>query len=793
MASKIGRKLLVILAIIGGLLVYGAIIAYLWRGIEEALSYALLALCAMVAMVLVLRSVSSRTKTRLIQLQRAIERLEAGQRDHIAGDHHDEFALVSRAFNRMVDSSDAREGALREQNQTLMALNRRMETVLNATNDGVALLDRSGRFLLVNRRFCEMLGARAEDFWHRTIAEVKPLVFERLSKPERLMRCLSPSGEGTELDSASVVEDLVELTTTERRFLKVYAAPVRDDDGDPAGRLIALHDITREMEIDKMKTEFISVVSHELRTPLTSIKGYTDLLLTGQTGEINDLQKEFLGIVQGSASRLGNLINDILDISRIESGRMELKMEPVDYGRIVTDVLRLMKPAADDKDIAIDASFPENIPLVRGDADKITQILTNLLSNGIKYTPAGGWVKVYLEVTEGECITTCVQDSGIGISAADQKRLFQKFFRADNSLTREAGGTGLGLAIVKTMIELLGGTIWLESTPGVGSKFFYTLQLASGVECAGEDGLTDADGIAPARTQSSVLVERGLGLVLVAEHDSVLRDQLQHTLHRLGYGVVPVPDVSETLQRARQHRPNVILLDMMMPEQAGFRALRALRADPSTAMLPVIAFSLAGDPTQGKLALGAFSFLQKPVAAKDLSSTIRREVAAGAGALYLNPGGADESGKKPHLLLVACANASRAEKEIEEVSLLAKALSREGVSVQVAATPSEAVSRTVTEHPDVLVIDEEKGEGAHIFDLLLALKSEEDMARIPIVMLTPDIPERHLHFYLGTTSLESTAAIEYLSDQVARLLRGDDEPGASVEADETPDTQVLAA
>lgn len=780
MASKLGRKLLVILAIIGGLLVYGAVIAYLWRGIEEALSYALLALCAMVAMILVLRSVSFRTKTRLIQLKRAIESLETGQRDHVPGDGHDEFATVTRSFNRMVDTLAARETAIRDQNQTLMALNRRMETVLNATNDGVALLDRTGRFLLVNRRFCEMLGARAEDFWHRSIAEIKPLVFERLSKPERLMRCLGSEGGG-DLDPGSVVEDLVELTTTERRFLKVYAAPVRDDDGDLAGRLVALHDITREMEIDKMKTEFISVVSHELRTPLTSIKGYTDLLLTGQTGEVNDLQKEFLGIVQVSASRLGNLINDILDISRIESGRMEMKMEPVDYGRIVTDVLRLMKPAADEKDIAIDASFPENIPLVRGDADKITQILTNLLSNGVKYTPVGGWVKVYLEVTDGDCITTCVQDSGIGISPADQKRLFQKFFRADNSLTREAGGTGLGLAIVKTMIELLGGTIWLESAPGVGSKFFYTLQLATESDMAQDSGV--AEGAAPAKAQSSVLVDRGLGLVMVAEHDSSIRDQLQHTLHRLGYGVVPVPDVSEALQRARQHRPNAILLDMMMPEQAGFRALRALRADPSTAMLPIIAFSLAGDPAQGKLALGTFSFLRKPVAPRDLASTLKTQLRE-----------AGVSNHKPHLLLVSCAAGHRAEKEMAEVSALATSLAREGVSIQVASTPSEAVSRAVTEHPDALIIDEEKGESAQIFDLLLAMKSEEDMARIPIVMLTPDIPEEHLHFHLGITSFESTAAMEYLSDQVARLLRGD-EPAAdqSPETSDSTDTGRLAA
>ena len=275
-----------------------------------------------------------------------------------------------------------------------------------------------------------------------------------------------------------VAEEIIEITQPQHKFLQVYTAPVQGGNGEQLiGRIIALRDVTRERELDKIKTDFISVVSHELRTPLTSIKGYTDLLLSGAAGEMPALQHEFLSIIQTSTTRLTNLINDILDISRIESGRIDIRHEPVDYRQIVSDTLRLMRTTADEKEIHLEADLPASMPPVCGDADKVTQVLTNLVGNAIKYTPVGGRVNVRLEVAGDASVTTCVSDTGIGISPDDQKRLFQKFFRADNSSTREAGGTGLGLVIAKTIVELMGGAIWVDSEPGRGSRFSFTLPL----------------------------------------------------------------------------------------------------------------------------------------------------------------------------------------------------------------------------------------------------------------------------------------------------------------------------
>ena len=310
--------------------------------------------------------------TRLIQIQRGIEQVAQGRYDHLPAGAVDDFAGIAAAFDRLCDAVAQREASLRDQNVQLAGQMRRTELLLDATNDGIAFLDARHSFTFVNRRFCELLGLRPGTLRGVSVRELPLLLAEKMPQTERLLRALAPdAGDGI----GELVEDVIEVGTAKPFHLQVHSAPVRDETGQMAGRIVALHDSTREKELDKIKTEFISVVSHELRTPLTSIKGYTDLLLSGQTGEINEIQREFLGILQSSANRLGNLINDILDISRIEAGRLDVKQEPLDYGNLVSDMLRLMKAAADEKEISLDVSFPQELPRVLGDADKINQIL----------------------------------------------------------------------------------------------------------------------------------------------------------------------------------------------------------------------------------------------------------------------------------------------------------------------------------------------------------------------------------------------------------------------------------
>ena len=731
------RIVLAYLVPLAFMLLIGIVLIHLEGDEIRLRDYALGMVVVLIPAVIIGRLLTHPITLHLGQLRRGAERIEHGDyQSRVVASTGDEFADLARAFNHMADVIAEREGAQREQNGVLATLNHRFESVLNAANDGIAMLDRQGRFVLINRRFGELLGGRPEDLLRHAAEDASPLLLERLAHLSGRLAALLP---GDVQDERGVAEEIIALDGNDKRFLQFYTAPVQGEDGqETIGRILVLRDVTRERELDKMKTDFISVVSHELRTPLTSIKGYTDLLLSGATGKVTELQSEFLGIIQSSTTRLSNLINDILDISRIESGSIQIRHEPIDYRRIVSDTLRLMKAAADEKQISMDASLPETLPSVRGDTDKVTQVLANLVSNAIKYTPEGGWVKVSLEVTGEASVTTCVADSGIGVSDEDQPKLFQKFFRADNTSTREAGGTGLGLVIAKTIIELLGGAIWVESEPSRGSRFYFTLPLF--LEAAG--------GTGPAPV---ALPDRGIGLVLIVDDDAYVRGLIRHALHRRGYGTLEAANAEEAHQKARLHKPDAVTLDMMMPDMEGLRALRALKADRATSPIPVIVLSILGDPARGELVMGAFSFLQAPFSQAELLSVI-------GAALEARPG-CDKA-------LAVCKRDAPAGRDLAQAAL---GLQAEGVTLQLVETAPEAVAYVITESPALILLDSAASD-RELFDLLSALKAEDEAARIPIVLLTEDVSQEGLHFHSGAAAAADTALLESLCERLHRVI-----------------------
>ncbi len=230
--------------------------------------------------------------------------------------------------------------------------------------------------------------------------------------------------------------------------------------------------------IDELKSDFMATMSHELRTPLTSVIGYSDLLLSGATGELNEKQTAFVeSILRGGETLLG-LINDVLDLTKIESGRLELNKESVDLRAALLGVLPVVKPRAQEKRIRISTFLPTDLPLVLADPAKFNQILLNLLTNGIKYTHDNGNVSVEAR-PNGDFVEIWVNDTGIGIAKEDQGKVFQRFTQIDSSATRLQGGTGLGLAIVRELVELHGGSIRLQSKLGKGSSFVFTMPIAT--------------------------------------------------------------------------------------------------------------------------------------------------------------------------------------------------------------------------------------------------------------------------------------------------------------------------
>lgn len=232
------------------------------------------------------------------------------------------------------------------------------------------------------------------------------------------------------------------------------------------------------MNLDQLKSDFLATMSHELRTPLTSIIGYSDMLLSGMTGEVSDKQRGFLRSILNSGEALLNLINDILDLTKIEAGKLELNLEPVDLRATLVSVLSVVKPRARDKNLQISTFLPADLPPLWADSAKLGQVLLNLLTNAIKYTPETGRVGIEARPSVDGMVEIRVNDTGIGISAEDLDLIFERFTQIDSSSTRSQGGTGLGLAITRDLIHLHGGTIKVQSQPGRGSSFIFTLPQA---------------------------------------------------------------------------------------------------------------------------------------------------------------------------------------------------------------------------------------------------------------------------------------------------------------------------
>lgn len=363
-----------------------------------------------------------------------------------------------------------------------------IQAVLDAASDAMALISPDQRFLMVDQQFTEMFSLSSKEVLGQRFSKLQRELERAFADPAGFRKLVA----GSVADTKRQFKAIIEQCWPEQRKLELFSTPVRSANAEHLGRLYVFRDVTREREVDHMKSEFVSLVSHELRTPLTSIKGYIDLLLDGDAGELTEEQQEYLGIVKNNADRLIALINDLLDVSRIDAGKIDLQRSPLDLARLIHVVADSLRPSIEAKGqhLTLDLTGGHEpllggrddarLPAVLADADRVTQILTNLLSNAYKYTPAGGsiCVKAY---TEGDHVRVDVQDTGIGLSTEEQSQIFNRFFRAHNRTTQEIGGTGLGLTIARSLVEMLGGKIMVSSSPGQGSTFSFTLPVAQEV------------------------------------------------------------------------------------------------------------------------------------------------------------------------------------------------------------------------------------------------------------------------------------------------------------------------
>jgi signal transduction histidine kinase/ActR/RegA family two-component response regulator len=383
-------------------------------------------------------------------------------------------------------------------------------------------------------------------------------------------------------------------------------------------------------EASRAKSSFLANMSHELRTPLNAIIGYSEMLEEetqdlGKIETVQDLQK-----IQAAGKHLLALINDVLDLSKIEAGKMGLHLETFDVTNLIEQIVTTLEPAAAKNGNKIKVQMSDNLGMMRADITKVRQILFNLLSNACKFTDHGS---VSIDVDQNttvsqEWIRFRIRDTGIGITAQQKENLFKEFAQADTSISRKYGGTGLGLAITHRFVHLMRGRISVESEPGKGSTFTVYLPLEVKVEAVEPTQIDVPNDLGNASKEDKAVRET----VLVIDDDAAVRDLMSRFIGKLGLNVIAVPNGEEGLRIAKQVRPLVITLDVILPDCDGWSVLNKLKTDPELSNIPVIMVTIVDNEALG-FDLGASNYLIKPVDRERLAILIEKHRVSRSAAL----------------------------------------------------------------------------------------------------------------------------------------------------------------
>ncbi len=398
-------------------------------------------------------SAVTRPVSRISSTARSISEGDLSARALVSSD--DEIGDLAKTLNHMADE-------IRAKIDSIASGEAKLEAVLSSMVEGVIVTDEKGAILIANPSARKM-------FFIDTAPEGKaPLEVIRNSSVQDIVDRIIRKGQ-------KVASEEMQLSRPDERSVIVSAAAVMKE-GELSGALLVFHDITELRRLERMRQDFVANVSHELRTPLSSIKGYSETLMDGGVTQQKQ-QKEFLGIIYRESDRLAKLIDDLLDLSRIESGKMAMALMPADLLPAVKRASAILEKQAAVKSIRITVDIPAGTPRILADESRLSQVILNLLDNAVKYTPEGGEVRISA-VPDGAFVRVDVSDTGAGIPETDIPRIFERFYRVDKARSRELGGTGLGLSIVKHIVQAHGGQVWVKSAPGDGSTFSFTIPIA---------------------------------------------------------------------------------------------------------------------------------------------------------------------------------------------------------------------------------------------------------------------------------------------------------------------------
>jgi PAS domain S-box-containing protein len=624
----------------------------------------------------------------------------------------DELGVLTQAFNHML-------GRIEDQNRDLQEGKERLDLALQSAGVGTWTWDIVTNLILWDDFVRRLFGVPS----HAPTDEYQDVV--AMLHPDDQDRIRSEMTASVEHDVPYDTEFRVVWPDGTERALASRGKVYRDATGKPLRMSGVCLDITERRlaaeqrqaretaeAANRAKSTFLASMSHELRTPLNAIIGFSELLENHTFGDLNERQQRYVTNVLTSGHHLLQLINDILDLSKVEAGHMELALSEFDVRTALREVRTVVGTLAMKKHLGLDVEVEDSITMLTADQSKFKQVLYNLLSNAIKFTPDGGSVRVTARLAPevgirkgGEWIEVAVADTGIGLKSEDQERIFDTFEQVDSAYARDQQGTGLGLTLSRRFVELHGGRISVESEIGKGSIFRFVLPLKAGSVIA--ETATDNVGATSAAHENGPLV-------LVVEDDKHAGELLAHDLVRAGYRVAHAATGEQAVALAQELRPDAITLDVLLPDQDGLKVLAQLKALPETQAIPVVIVSLTEGRELG-FSLGAVDWLVKPANPVDFLAAVRRAIA-----------GTDSAEAQTVLVI---------DDEPPTVELLTDMLRTQGLRVLAAHNGRQGIVLARAERPNLIVLDLIMP-GLTGFDVVQELREHPETREIPVLIFT---------------------------------------------------------